>query len=414
MKQPFKPEQLIPFFQKYQIQQALIAYSGGLDSHVLLHACAQLQAYLPELKLRAIYIDHGLQIVSKQWSKHCHQQCEALNIPFQSIQVTLDTQQKNIEAQAREARYAVFKQQLQAKEILLTAHHANDQAETFLLNLMRGSGVSGLAGMPERRIFHHSYLMRPLLSYTREQLTQYAQANNLAFIEDPSNQETTFNRNFLRHNVIPTLQQRWKNALATINRSARLQAETSLLIDELLEEKYTAAQGEQPNTLSISFLKKQSLRIQKALIRYWFKEQQFLMPSEKKLQHVIQDVLQAKQDAQPCVHWQGCEIRRFQDDVFAMQPLQPIDKGKYKVWDAQDSLCWEGFLLEPSQVSAFAAPFTIRYRQGGERIQQHGQTVLLKKLLNAHKIPPWQRERLPLVYQGDRLVFIPNIYKANA
>lgn len=412
MKQPFEPEQLVPFFQKYQIQQALIAYSGGLDSHVLLNACAKLKQSIPNLQLRAVYIDHGLQAISKQWAHHCQHQCTLLGISFQALSITLNATQKNIEAQARDARYKVFQDQLQQSEVLLTAHHANDQAETFLLNLMRGSGIEGLAAMPEVRVFAHSYLIRPLLPYSREQLQQYAQQQGLNYIEDPTNQELLFNRNYVRHKVLPLLQQRWSNVLLTINRSVRLQAETGELIDELLQEKYQLAQGSLASTLSIGFLKTQSPVIQKALIRFWLREQGFLMPSEKKLKHVMQDVLHAKQDAQPCVSWAGCEIRRFQDDLFAMPPLLPLDLSRQAIWQAKDNLQWESTELTPQMVCDFQPPFTVCYRQGGELIRYRGRTVSLKKWLNAQKISPWERERLPLVYQGDKLVFIPNIYKA--
>lgn len=409
-----EPASLIPFFQQHQISHCLVAYSGGLDSHVLLHICQQLKADLPKLSVRAIHINHGLQSVAQDWVQHCQKQCEQLDIPYQSVELQLKLQTgDSLEAEARKARYQVFEQYLKQGEYLLTAHHANDQTETFLLNLMRGSGVDGLAAMPSIRSFASGFLARPLLPFTRQALEEYAAKYQLQYIHDPSNDNTDdFSRNYIRHEIIPKLEQRWSSAVATINRSVQLQAEHRDLVNELLVDKLQQATGSQVNTLSIHYLLTQSYVAQKALIRHWLQSQQFLMPSAKKLEHILSDVLQAKQDAQPCVHWQGCEVRRFRDNLYAMQPLNTFNKNHQVIWNVEQPLQWESHLLKPEQFQAYQAKcLRVAYRQGGEIVQNKGRNLSLKKLLNQSDIAPWERERLPLVYCEDELIYIPNVFK---
>ena len=239
---PFLVTQLSQFFQRHTVSQVLIAYSGGLDSHVLLHLCASLRAIQPQIVLRAIHIDHGLQAVSAQWVMHCQTVCAALNIPFICEALHLKVQTgESVEAVAREARYAVFSQYLRAGEMLLTAHHQDDQAETVLLHLLRGSGVDGLAAMPEIRPLAQGYLGRPLLALSRAELVTYAQQNQLNYITDPSNADNRFDRNFLRQQIIPLLQQRWVAVNKTLARAARLQGETRQLLAQTLGETTTVA-----------------------------------------------------------------------------------------------------------------------------------------------------------------------------
>lgn len=409
-----EPASLIPFFQKHQISHCLVAYSGGLDSHVLLHICKQLQTFLPKLSVRAIHINHGLQSIAQNWVQHCQKQCEQLDIPYQSVELQLKLQTgDSLEAEARKARYQICEQHLKQGEYLLTAHHGNDQAETFLLNLIRGSGVDGLTAMPSIRPFASGFLARPLLSFTRQVLEEYAAKHQLQYIHDPSNDNTDdFSRNYMRHEIIPKLEQRWSSAVATINRSVQLQAEHRDLVNELLVDKLQQAVGTQVNTLSICYLLTQSYVVQKALIRHWLQSQQFLMPSAKKLEHILSDVLQAKQDAQPCVHWQGCEVRRFRDNLYAMQPLDTFNKNHQVIWNVEQPLQWGSYLLKPEQFQAYQGKcLRVAYRQGGEIVQKNGRNISLKKLLNQSDIAPWERERLPLVYCQDELIYIPNVFK---
>lgn len=214
--------------QAHPAKAYLLAFSGGLDSHVLLHACSQLRTEWPDLNVRAIHIEHGLQAISAQWVQHCQTVCAALTIPLQVeyLNLTIAAGQ-SLEAVAREARYAAFAQHLQAGEMLLTAHHQNDQAETLLLHVMRGSGVDGLAAMPMIRPFAQGHLARLLLPFTRADLQQYAAYYQLAYIDDPSNADNRFERNFIRNQVMPLLKQRWVSSEQTQVRVPRYKLKTA-------------------------------------------------------------------------------------------------------------------------------------------------------------------------------------------
>jgi len=210
----------------------IIAYSGGLDSHVLLHAVAAMRAELTGCEFIAVHINHGLSEKAGQWTKHCANQCEVLNITFAHINVDAKNKTgESPEAVAREVRYQAFREFMQPGDCLLTAHHQDDQAETLLIQLLRGAGPRGLAAMPYYSDFAEGWHARPLLNFSRDELHEYAQQtfsqNQSAWIDDESNSDTRFDRNFLRHEIIPKLKARFPGMAATLSRSAGLCAEAS-------------------------------------------------------------------------------------------------------------------------------------------------------------------------------------------
>ena len=392
----------------------LLAYSGGMDSHVLLHALASLQSSGKIQQLRAIHIDHGLQADSSVWSVHCKKTAEDLGVPCEIIPLNLTIPEgESLEAVARNARYKAFEQALQKDEALLTAHHQDDQAETVLIQLFRGAGVDGLAAMPEAKPFAKGMLIRPLLDFSRQSLEDYAKEYQLDYIDDPSNFDTDFDRNFLRHDVLPLLKTRWKGIAKNLTRVARLQAEVKYLLEENTRIDYQAVQGD-GNTLSIDRLLQLSYVRQKATIRLWLKHQQFLMPSEVKLKHIISDVLSAKDDANPCVHWDNFEVRRYRKQLYAVRKDDSHKAELVINWDASSSLVVGSTVIEADNLGEWKEPLqqsdnvTIRFRQGGERIRLrgHNQTVKLKKLLQESNIPPWERDRIPLIYLGEKLIMV--------
>lgn len=416
---------LVHFLQQQSATRFLIAFSGGLDSHVLLHLGATLRATHPQWHFRAIHIDHGLQPASAAWAAHCRAVCEVLAMPVVNVALHLQIPSgASLEAEARQARYAAFAQNLQAGEMLLTAHHQDDQAETLLLHLLRGSGVDGLAAMPAVRAFAQGLLGRPLLTCSRADLAAYAHQHGLNYLQDPSNADTRFDRNFLRHQVMPLLQQRWPAVTATFARAARLQGESRQLLHESLQEKLPHYQGSRPGTLAISQLGTASLALQAALLRVWLVNAGFQLPPAKKLESVLHDVLLATADAMPCVHWAGCEIRRYRDDLYALPPLVAHDSAQIYGWDTQQPLVLPtvGVTLVPEMLGAWlpivrdsGSVVTVRFRQGGEIMQlpYRSGSHSLKHLLQEAGIPPWQRERLPLIYVGERLVNIVGVLQVN-
>ncbi|WP_084260316.1 tRNA lysidine(34) synthetase TilS [Thiothrix lacustris] len=405
-------DHLLRFFQQHPATEYLIGFSGGMDSHVLLHACASLRGQYPHLCFRALHIDHGLQAVSAAWAEHCRAVCTALGIPLHSetLQLVIPAG-ASLEAVARTARYAAFSQHLQPGEIVLTAHHQNDQAETLLLHLVRGSGVDGLAAMPEIRPFAQGVLGRPLLACSRAELSAYAKQHKLNVIDDPSNQDSRFDRNFLRHQVVPVLEQRWPALGKTLARAARLQGESRQLLEGFLREKLPSMHGSKPGTLSVSQLLAEDAVMQKALLREWLAQRGFRLPEEKKLLQVLHDVLHCRPDATPCVQWEGCDIRRYRDDMYAMPPLSAHDPKQVLVWNTREPLFIASLGRTLVAESGYPETVTVRFRQGGESVylSQRGGHHALKHLFQEWGVPPWERERLPLVFVGERLVAIEGI-----
>ena len=382
----------------------LVAYSGGLDSHVLLHLASQ----FPDCEIRAMHVHHGLQKVADTWVGHCQQVCDVLKVPLfvEFLELNISKGQ-SVEEVARNARYKVLKNALQQDELLLTAHHQNDQAETLLLQLFRGAGVQGLAAMPKMSILDSGQHARPLLDKTRECLERYAKANKLMFIEDPSNQDTTFNRNFLRNKVTPLLRARWPSIDKTISRSATIQAETKQILNEVAEQDLRLLCAKQLNQLSLSKLEALTLLRQKLVIRYWISVNGFQSPSEKKLKHIFTDAIDASEDAQPLIEWQGVQIRRYQGDLYIMAPQKEHDHTQIIKWDTQKPLVIPSLrvTLPASNLNEKEA-VTIRFRQGGEKVLQSksGLHTSLKNILQDAGIPPWLRSRIPLVYLGEELI----------
>lgn len=392
----------------------LLAFSGGLDSHVLLHLLSQLTD--SSIKLRAVHIHHGLQDVADDWVIHCQKVCSNLDIPYQAITLNLQIDNKqSIEEAARNGRYKALYESLQNNEVLLTAHHQNDQAETLLLQLFRGAGVNGLASMPAIRnvniagkVCQH---VRPLLTQTRQSLEEYARENLLEVIVDPSNVQNSFDRNFLRNQIIPQLRDRWPAIDKTISRAAAIQSETKQILDGLADNELYLLMTDNDNTINIPELIKLSSVKQKLVIRHWIIKSGFRNPSDKKLGHVFSDLLHASKDAQPLIEWQDAQLRRFQDRLYIMSPLAPHDNSIIIEWNKNE-------LLDIPQLGVKLQPLpkshenvTVRFRQGGETmfIPERGVKISLKNLFQEAGIPPWLRSRIPLIYVNEKLIQVIGI-----
>lgn len=404
MVQAFHPEQLLPILQRLpEARRLWVAYSGGLDSTVLLHALSQLS-----IPLSAIHVDHGLSAHSAEWSAKCRYQCEVLGIELHEIKVEVDSRGRGIEAAAREARYAAFSQRLGEGDMLLTAHHQDDQAETLLLQLLRGGGVRGLAAMPAHRPFAAGWLGRPLLQVSRESLQAYAEAQGLDWIDDPSNFDTTLERNFLRHDLIPGLEQRHSGIKSVLARSAGHFAESSELLDELAAQDLMTVAGEGA-TLSISALQSLSDARQRNLLRYWLRHLGLSIPDSRNLQRILDEVLPAAEDAVPLVSWQGAEVRRYRDRLHAMSPLPPLMRLPPALGELRKCrVVGEG--LREELLSS--ASVTVGWRCGGERLTLAGRDGhhTLKKLYQEAAVPPWERERRPLIFIDGELAQVAGLW----
>ncbi|MEZ5590490.1 MAG: tRNA lysidine(34) synthetase TilS [Gammaproteobacteria bacterium] len=403
-----------------------LAYSGGLDSQVLLHCIASQRERLGGAALTAVHINHQLQPAAQEWVKRCRLEAERRQVAFRAIAVDARSRPgESPEAAARKARYQALQQVLAPDDVVLTGQHQTDQAETLLLQLLRGAGPAGLASMPVRKPFGCGWLLRPLLDCRRAELLAYAKAQGLHWIEDDSNSDERFDRNFLRHQILPVLHQRWPAAEKTLARSAQLAGEASELLTELAQQDLAALTTGAADSLCLQQLAKLSPSRQRNVLRYWLQHLGLPLPSQAQLQQLSRQMLEARQDAQPSVVWPGCEVHRYRRRLYAMAGT-PFDSSQCIRWPVSDvpfeappeafyvpgigRLQW----VEDSRgglCKSYLHNLTIRFRRGGERFQPCGRrhSQSLKKLLQDAAVPPWERDRLPLVFSGNQLIWVPGL-----
>lgn len=410
-------------------QKIAIAYSGGLDSAVLLHL---LHEYATQhgIELFAFHVHHGLSANADQWLAHCQQQCADLNVAFDARRVQIANQEKSgVEEAARHSRYAALGEMCRAHDVplLLTAHHQDDQAETVLLQLLRGSGVAGLSGMDSSNhaadlLGDASLLMgRPLLQLARADLEKIVIKNAIAFVEDESNLDPRYARNALRHQVMPTLAQHFPGFQQRFARTAQHAQSAQRLLIELAEQDLTQClDGE---CLDITKLKNFSADRIDNMLRYWFGVRGVRMPSTSWLNEMRTQLLEAKHDAQLCVTHADCHIRRHRDRVFITPKLDPETLEQPPVafdWKGEASIHFaefSGTLFFEQTEQGIAVdwlrsqPLTLQLRSGGERLKPawNRPTKSLKYQYQACDVPAWERERLPLVFTGKQLLFAAGI-----
>jgi len=403
-----------------QRRKVLVAFSGGLDSTVLLDTLARLrQSRMSELALRAIYIHHGLNAKADAWAGHCQRQCELRQVDYQMLKVSLDGAPGGIEAAARSVRYHALQRALLPGETLLTAQHLDDQSETLLLALKRGSGPAGLSSMAASSRCGQHELLRPLLGVSRAELSDYAYRRQLAWIEDDSNSDERFDRNFLRLRILPLLKQRWPHFSRAVARSAQLCAEQEALLDELLEESLhhlTLPDG----SLDLAPMMTMGSARRGALIRRWLAVAGVRMPSQDQLSRLWNEVVLSRPDAAAQLLLADRQIRRFRQRLFIL-PLQlpPLHEQVLEWPDNQTTLMLPqtlGMLRLAAQGQAVRAPTTgerVTVRFGAQGVlhivgRQHGRS--LKKIWQERDIAPWQRERTPLLYYNEQLIMAPGIF----
>ncbi|MBK1642072.1 tRNA lysidine(34) synthetase TilS [Chromatium okenii] len=397
--------------------QYWIAYSGGLDSTALLFAAAAIRQHLSGT-LNAIHLNHGLQPDAVDWEAHCQKHCAALAIPLTIRHLELQPRSgESVEAVARAARYQAFSEVLQADAVLLTAHHADDQAETLLLALLRGSGVQGLAAMPLEMALGAGRLVRPLLAVTRAALLAYAQTQQLDWIDDPSNALPRFDRNFLRQKVVPLLRERWPAVTATLTRSASHCATAARVVEQVAAQQLATLGGTRLGTLDIGGLRQLESSLQQAVLRLWLKNNGFRAPDTRQLLRISTEMLTARADARPLVTWTGCEIRRYRLDLFALPPLPPPPTATL-LWTVGATNMPLELPLELGQLhwlpasDAASRDWTLRVQFGKSGIRCErgaGQSGELKRLYQAHGVPEWWRPYVPLVFNGEQLLAVAGV-----
>lgn len=401
-----------------------VAYSGGVDSTVLLAALADLKAAGFAGRIRALHIDHQLHPDSPEWRVRCAEEAQRWEIPYTAVRVeVLETSSQGLEAAARTARYAALGRELKAGEILLTAHHADDQLETMLLALLRGAGVRGLSGMPASARFGCGWHQRPLLAFTRVELEAWGRSRGLRWVEDPANQEPRYSRSFLRKEITPRLRSRWPRGAMVARRSAGYLAEATGLLDDLARlDLEVAATGEQLRVAALALLPSARRR---NLLRFWLRSLGLPMPTSRMLAALEHDMLSAQEDRNPCVNWSGAEVRRHAGLLYAGPPLPAPPPARVMRWN------WRKPCVLPENIGELHMIATtgrglaaarlpdsleLHWRDGGERLvfmppggakRQHRS---LKKLLQELHVLPWWRDRLPLIGTAGRLIAVADLW----
>lgn len=385
-----------------------VGYSGGLDSTVLLHA---LRATHPNRPLRALHVCHHLQPDAERWAADCARQCAAWGVSFTRLDVVVDPAGQGVEAAARAVRYAAVRDELAANETFVTAHHAEDQAETFLLQALRGAGVRGLAAMPGLRALGAGRHWRPWLEVERAAIRDYADRQGLGWIEDPSNQDPAVARGYLRADVWPALAARWPAAARTLARSARHAAAAERAVAALAAIDHERA-GRADDALDVSALETLDRDRQRALLRHWLAEGGHDRPDHRHVDRILA-LPGARLAASPCIAFADTEVRFFRGALFAMQRLPAAPDGRLR-WNVRKPLVLpaNSGRLELRPRPQKAALLDVSFRDGGERVEtDDGSHRNLKDILRERRVAPWLRARVPLVYHEDTLVAVGDVWR---
>ena len=413
-----------------EVSRWVVAYSGGVDSTVLLHsmvACNQQPATLRPIV--ALHINHQLSPNAEQWQQHTQASALALGVEYFAQTVKVTSSGKGLEAAARELRYEVFESFLQKGDVLLFGHHQQDQTETLLLRLFRGAGVRGLAAMPESRPVGNGLLMRPFLSLSKSTIVDYASVHQLSWVDDESNGGDTFSRNFLRNRIVPHLREHWSAVDEQLVKTADRMQETQTLLDEIAKSDIQQAGVRVERvgcSINYSAINQLSPARRNNSLRYWCDQQGLPVPDADQLAEIAQQFFgRSSLLSSTCVSWSTVELRQFSGRLYLLSNLQKFTNSNVVVeWDGCSSIDLGGAgLLKvggkqglklplPLSRGLSQAPYHIRWRQGGERCtpvqRQHSQT--LKKLLQEYALETWLRDRVPLIYAGDELVSVGDLW----
>ena len=404
-------------------QQVLVGLSGGLDSTVLLTLLVDV---LPADQITAVHVNHGLSSEADQWQEHTKKLCENLGVGYHGKTVTVMPTGGGVEEAARKARYQVFQDLMEQDGILLLGHHQNDQAETIVYRLMRGSGPRGLSGIPTSRSIGPGKLYRPLLSWSKQHLMDYAIERQLDFVEDQSNQEVYYDRNFLRHQVVPLLAKRWPDYLQRLNGVAKISQDTDQLCRDLAAQDICGLNLRQERagaSLCIACLKLLSPVRQRNVLRHWPERYGRAALNAKAIDEIIGSVIEARPDACPKVSCNDVEFHRFRRRIYILDSNQlgaNIQFEKRQVDWSQLSSEWidsglgvvlsrvrgDGIRVRPDQL------ISLSQRVGGELCHPQGRahSNSLKKCLQENDVEPWWRFRVPLIYVDDCLAAVGDLW----
>ena len=382
-----------------------IAYSGGADSAALLYAMVGVKDQL-KASVAAIHINHGLHEKANEWQNLCEAQCATLGISLTCKSVELTKQPRDsFEAQARNARYAAMKSAMQAGDMLLTAHHADDQAETLLLHLVRGAGLDGLSGIRPIHKQGDYWIARPFLATRRSELQQFLADQNGQSAEDPSNEDCSIRRNYMRHKVLPLLMQQWPAAIENLGRTAGHVQRASDLLNSAADTDLAHCNAEHANILDVERLCALDSERQALTIRQWARQNKLPLPEQRHLTELLRQLHDSDPESAFCVSWPGVDIRRYRGQLYidtAMSPEPPLYEYE---WDGRQPL------QLPASVGSLqfdgkypGSALHVQNRSGSEQLkitaQKHHRT--LKHLFQQSAVPPWLRAHIPILFRNDQ------------
>ncbi len=406
-------------------QELLLGLSGGVDSVVLLDLLARLRGSLG-FRLSALHVNHRINPAAGQWAAFCERLCRARDVPLEQVAVEVRRRPgESLEAAAREARYRAFRGR--RADFVVLAHHLDDQAETLLLQLLRGAGLKGMSAMPEAGApapgappeAPRPALLRPLLEVPRATLEAYARENGLSWVEDVSNLDLAFDRNYLRHRVFPILEKRFPAYRKTFHRASRHLAEAAQLLDQLA--RMDAAHAVAGGRLDVDALRALGAARAKNLLRCYLEGRGLLMPSARRLDEVLRQLEDARPDARVRIALGEYEMCRFKGQAYLQRKAAPPADGLCRPWQGEEALELPGLggILRFEAVtgagisleSLAGGPVTVRSRRGGERMRPDCKRPerTLKNLFQEAELPPWRRQALPLLFCAERLVCAPGI-----
>lgn len=407
----------------------LIGLSGGVDSIVLLTLFANLRQEIP-LNLRAVHIHHGLSPNANDWVTFCQSQCSKLNIPLTVNYVTVKGKQ-GLEANARTARYNAIKAIIQPNEIFTTAHHLDDQVETFFLALKRGSGIKGLSAMQAVSSWQNLTIFRPLLSLNKTEILAYAHQKNLYWIEDESNQNIEFDRNFLRQQILPIFNQRWHHFNQMVARTSQHCADQQQLITELLTDEFN--QRLDPHyiqKLNITDFSTFSRLKQRQLIRLWLEKNQISMPSQIQLEEILNTMLKSNLDKNPEIILSDKILRRYQQHLFITEKFSSTIESIETDLNLGETISLPNNLGQikreeneliytiSTRSYRFIVPVELQNQPLTVKLQPTGKVNYykkshreeMKKIWQKNGVPVWERPRTPVIFYKDQFIMVLNTF----
>ena len=395
-----------------------IAFSGGVDSTVLLHVMKNIID--EKSQIRAIHINHNIVDNSKVWSKTCKSICKNFGIDIEIISLEVTHIGYGLEAAARDERYKKLKEKLYENEYLLTAHHEEDQMETVFLRMARGTGLDGLQGINEKYSFGEGIIFRPMLEVSKTSVMDYAKEHQLKWVEDSSNQDTHFDRNFLRKKIIPQFRERWPSIASSVSRLSQLSAQNIKILNQIAEEDIGPIAN--MNELPLAKLLDKSFERANNMLRYIILANGMSIPSMKTLQDGLKEMLDPETD-KSVIAWKDYCIRKYKNHLYFLSnsDLEP-NKVDVKIpWEIGKTVnlgenigTIEATFIHGDGLSIEKCKnkLTISYRQGGELIKPIGHRInkSLKNLFQENQILPWMRDKIPLIYYQDELVSVADLW----